>query len=201
MAIIYGTLITDTIIGTKFNDTIYSYGGDDIIDAGVGSCPGVAAQHGPMSQCPQCSSPNTNVLESRRLLNGSRRRRYQCSLCSHRWSSYEGRTSPSPEQIREILLSDESDQAVARQIGRSIAVVRLIRIGEVYSELWPEIPRRRRCGERQLKDRPQPQAQAITCLSCQHWSHDRCSMGFPDPELEGVGFAADCETFLSAPLP
>jgi hypothetical protein len=48
---------------------------------------------------------------------------------------------------------------------------------------------------------PAPAPGVLTCLSCQHWTDDRCGMGFPDPELEGVGFAADCETFLGAPLP
>jgi transcriptional repressor NrdR len=42
--------------------------------------------------CPQCDSPKTSILETRRADNGDAvRRRRRCSLCGHRFTTYERR--------------------------------------------------------------------------------------------------------------
>lgn len=33
------------------------------------------------------------------------------------------------------------------------------------------------------------------CTECVHWKASYCTMGFPDPELEGPAFARDCSLY------
>lgn len=180
-------------------------------------------------RCPVCSTSTTEVLETRQLGNGSIRRRHRCRLRGHRWTSYEGDpprpTSPTPDQVREILLATGSDQAIARQVGRCAALVRLIRCGQAYGELWPELPRRSRvnedvyqyegppfkpCGSQRVARKAQPEPALVVvgtraevrrtgpkrqCFNCAHW-RDHCLMSIPEGELEGPSFAEECEIFL-----
>lgn len=116
-----------------------------------------------------------------------------CRDCQHRRTTYEGerpdrklRSQLPPEQVRQILLSTDSDNDLARRFKRSHTAIANLRTGRSYADLWPELPRR---------------SPPRSCHDCQQWLHGRCSLGFPDPELEGPGFAADCECFSTAPLP
>lgn len=138
--------------------------------------------------CPECSSTRTDLVQSRRTITGGQRRRHRCLACGHRWTTYEGerptrqpRHHLPPEQVRLILLSSDSDSSLARRFKRSRPAIANLRTGRSYADLWPEIPRR---------------SPPRSCHDCQQWLHGRCSLGFPDPELEGPGFAADCESFL-----
>lgn len=116
-------------------------------------------------------------------------------------------------------------QAIARQVGRCAALVRLIRCGQAYGELWPELPRRSRvnedvyqyegppfkpCGSQRVARKAQPEPALVVvgtraevrrtgpkrqCFNCAHW-RDHCLMSIPEGELEGPSFAEECEIFL-----
>lgn len=144
--------------------------------------------------CPQCGGL-ASVISSKICSNGARRRRIECSECGERWTTHQGDRpgrrggvpvgvklgwSPlTPEEVRQILLAEGSLQAIAKQLGRSPGAVRAVRLGKTHADLFPELPRQLTC----------------TCVSCCHWSGRRCGLGYPDPEIEGVGFAQDCAAF------
>lgn len=144
-------------------------------------------------RCPRCQGP-FRVLESRLCWNGTRRRRLGCKDCGLRKTDWLGdRPKPgscrpqslSEDQIRLILTSaDRSLRSLAEEFDRTPEAIRQVRIGGSYAEVLPEIPR--------WKSRTRG---ARTCHDCEHW-RSRCQLGLPDPELEGVGFAEDCSSFL-----
>jgi len=158
-----------------------------------------------MTTCPQCGDELSHVVESRLMASGDRRRRRQCDLCRHRWSTTEvctnGQSKPrrrvrSPgitiDQIRLILTRlDVDPTAMAAEIGCTPEAVRLVRIGRIHAKVLPELPRERPRGTRQA---PAP-VTGPSCERCQNWSIDHCGMGFPDPLEEGLGFAADCHLY------
>lgn len=72
---------------------------------------------------------------------------------------------------------------MGRRYGRSAEAIRKIRAGESYADVLPEIPRRKRHDPN-----------GVTCHQCLHWTN-RCHLGFPEPEQEGVTCAQDCGSF------
>lgn len=156
-----------------------------------------------MIDCPSCNSSCTEVLETRLCNNDTRRRRHCCQNCSHRWTTWDG-PKPRPgvrmtlcsckgmkmpdrltdDQVRMILEHrDISTRQLARDLGRSEEAIRQVRRGQVYRDVLPEI---RRWSTRKTH--------GMSCHVCVHWS-GKCKMGFPDPEEEGLGFAADCSFY------
>lgn len=93
----------------------------------------------------------------------------------------------SIDTVRMILLSPESDSAIAKRIGRSRQSISMIRLGHSHAHVAPEIPRRR------VKRPAQPGAPS--CEACAFWRGDHCSMEFPDPIEEGPAFAAECSIY------
>lgn len=88
------------------------------------------------------------------------------------------------DQVRMILeRRDLSARSLAEELGRTGEAICQVRRGNSYRDVLPEIPR---WGARKL--------QGLSCHSCAHW-RNRCEMGFPDPEEEGPGFAADCSFY------
>lgn len=154
--------------------------------------------------CKACSSSHTEVLESRMCANGTRRRRFNCQSCGHRWTHHDGpkpKTGAQPgsnyfkkgqaplteDQVRMILeRRDLTNKALADQLGRSSEAIRQVRIGKTYRDVLPDMPRMipLRSG-------------GVTCYTCEHWRGD-CTMGFPDPLEEGPGFARDCDFYAPA---
>lgn len=144
--------------------------------------------------CPRCDGLAT-IIASKPCVNGTRRRRIECSECGHRWTVHQGEPPGrqggvpvgtklgwrplSPEEVRQILLAEGSLQMIGRQMGRSPGTVRSVKLGLTYADLFPELPR-------QLTS---------SCVQCCHWAGRRCGLGYPDPEIEGVGFAQDCAAF------
>lgn len=158
--------------------------------------------------CPDCSSGHTEVLESRLCNNGTRRRRHRCLTCDHRWTTWDGpkptqgnttrRTTANrgkrldPEEVRHVLLSprEVSNAQLSRELGVSAEMIRQIRIGKAHAKVHPEIAR---------WGAPPPETAGRTCYTCSHWREARgCSFGFPDPTLEGVGFARECDLYQAA---
>jgi hypothetical protein len=158
--------------------------------------------------CPKCDSTHTEVRESRKLANGTRRRRMGCKACEHRWTlwdgpkpapgeSAKGRTAPprekrqrlTPEQVHFALVRlDLSNRDIAEQIDCTRETVRLIRAGALYRGVHPELLR-------PGTPRPKPDAMTPSCDKCSHWKGERCGFGFPDPILEGLLFASDCDLY------
>jgi len=98
-----------------------------------------------------------------------------------------GHRKLTDEQIVEILLTTTSDSLTSRLYGVSRQAVNNIRTGKSFSEIRPDIPRRKiQVKVKQLE---------VSCLKCAHWDQDKCSFGFPDPASEGVQAAEDCAMY------
>lgn len=148
-----------------------------------------------MIPCPECQC-TSEVLKTSRCSNGTRRRRHECRACGHRWTTHDGEppghrggrrpgTSSSyqrlcPEEVRRILEADGSLRQIARQVGRSLPTVAAVISGQRYTEWHPDLPRR----------------VSLSCSQCKHWQN-RCGLGFPDPEEEGLQAATWCNSYSS----
>lgn len=98
-----------------------------------------------------------------------------------------GHRKLTDQQIVEILLTTTSDSLASRLYGVSRQAVNNIRTGKSFSEIRPDIPRRKiQVKVKQLE---------VSCLKCAHWDQDKCSFGFPDPASEGVQAAEDCAMY------
>jgi hypothetical protein len=134
-----------------------------------------------------------------------------CVDCGHRWTIWDGPKPPrggaglrktsstigrkrgklTEEQVRQALLrTDLNNVEAGRVIGCSAESVRQIRAGLVYRMVYPEL---RRPGA--PADAPPPTVEGPSCYECGNWAGARCGFGFPDPLLEGPGFAADCDLY------
>ena len=162
--------------------------------------------------CPVCSRNAIDVLESRLCANGTRRRRYVCLGCDHRWTIWDGprprrghapgagpkkrrhRPPLSPEEVRLVLTSPLNCTAMARQLGCSKQAVSLIRRGQIHADLWPELPRQ--LSQAQAEAQP---VGGLSCYGCRSWRDGRCIEDMPDLLTEGPSFAADCPFFTPTP--
>lgn len=138
--------------------------------------------------CPNCGG--------RMRSNGIRRcqgvgyRRFVCDDCKHveRVDANVPRERVPPPrrfnalQIAEMVESRQSARVLAERFGCSRELICQVRAGQLYRDLLPEwyVPRSRN-GPR--------------CDRCYNWRDGRCSIGFPDPDEEGVMFARDCELY------
>jgi hypothetical protein len=73
---------------------------------------------------------------------------------------------------------------LARWLQLHKGTVRNVRIGKILAHVKPELPRW------ETSHRP-----TRTCDQCSHWQRGACDYGFPDPVVEGLTFAADCDLF------
>ena len=95
------------------------------------------------------------------------------------------------EQVRQALIRHDLNNAEAgRVIGCSAESVRQIRAGMVYRMVHPELLR-----PTAPADAPLPTVNGPSCHECANWTGARCGFGFPDPLLEGLGFACDCDLY------
>lgn len=94
----------------------------------------------------------------------------------------------TPEEVREILLSEETAAVLAERYGCTESALGQIRLGKAYADLWPEIPRR---GFIAASATPG----ALSCLNCTHWRGGAkpCAEGVPDASERDPGFANYCE--------
>ena len=110
----------------------------------------------------------------------------------------------SEDQIRYILTSQESDAAIAAEVGVSRACVSKVRAGKSYLDVCPELPRRG----------PYAPPDQSSCFKCIHHKICKiprggksrrvdervtCTLGFPDPLQEGARFARWCSTYQEQP--
>jgi hypothetical protein len=109
-----------------------------------------------------------------------------------RWGKFatrdrKGKPIPDADIIFVLTRRDLNHVDAARQIGSSREAVRQIRAGLLRATVAPEIPRWTKTEET-----------AILCTDCEHWGSPRhpCKLGLPDPEIEGLSFAADCSAFV-----
>ena len=143
--------------------------------------------------CPVCSGRGLVIWTSQRNQDGQRRRRFACKECGNRWTTAgDGaslRVAPTPVQrmadavIVEILTTrDANNSEMARRLGIAHQTISAIRLGQLHATVRPDIPR---------------WGQGPTCEQCIHYrpSDEPCDLGFPDPRLEGLGFAAWCSSF------
>jgi hypothetical protein len=148
--------------------------------------PGAFAGGAVKQECLKCGG-STLVFGSRKTRYG-RYRRFQCKNCQHRFNITYG------EQKAERLIDDaaviairqstDNYQLLADQHGCSRELIRQIRNGLIYKDLLPGW------------FRSPAKAGDPTCEQCKFWSDSYgCSMGFPDPEIEGPRFARDCSVF------
>lgn len=152
--------------------------------------------------CESCGKDKCKVLESRPVTRDIRRRRWHCLSCKHRWTIYtnkKGVTVQRPPKIKQEqrtpksgrkLLKDEikfilietdlNNKELGDRFSLSRETIRLIRIGSIYKDVYPEIER----SKPKHSNRP-------SCKKCEMWK-GRCLMEIPDPVVEGVKFAKDC---------
>jgi hypothetical protein len=94
---------------------------------------------------------------------------------------------PDPDAIA-IRVSTDTRRELSERYGISTELVRQIQQGIAYRDLLPENFRR------------PPGPNDPSCERCREWrgleSADPCGMGFPDPVIEGVGFARDCSVYV-----
>jgi DNA-directed RNA polymerase subunit M/transcription elongation factor TFIIS len=156
-----------------------------------------------MIDCPKCDG-KMKTTHNRRTGQGWYKR-WQCKACKHYLSvrgedvqelsadeiierSAQGkRRRVSDADAIAIRLSTDPRKELAARYGISVEMVRQIQVGDVYQDLLPENFRR------------PPGPNDPSCERCREWrgleSADPCAMGFPDPQLEGVGFAQDCSLY------
>lgn len=153
--------------------------------------------------CPNCNSTKAKVIETHRCVNDTKRRRYRCFNCEHRWTIWDGerprkggsysRNSRKGRIKSEhvwlaLQRTDLNHREVAQIVGCSGEAIRQIRCGLIYRHVHPDLIRPNAVGQKPVTGGP-------NCLDCEQWRDGRCSFGFPDPELEGLSFAADCDLY------
>ena len=135
-------------------------------------------------ECLECGAA-TIVVQSRATRYG-RYRRFECKKCQNRFNIIHGEPNAKrlidDATVMAIRQSADGHQSLADQHGCSRELIRQIRSGLIYKDLLPEW------------FRAPAKAGDPTCNQCRFWS-DGCSMGFPDPEIEGPQFARDCSVF------
>jgi hypothetical protein len=89
----------------------------------------------------------------------------------------------SAEQVAAIIASTETHRALGKLYGCSRETIRQIRVGKIYRDVLPE------------GYYPPPGPGDPSCERCQEWRGEACSLGFPDPIEEGLGFARDCSLY------
>jgi hypothetical protein len=155
--------------------------------------------------CKACDSHDTKVIESRLCNNGTRRRRYRCLSCDCRWTHWDGARptqglmsagrsvssgrgrQTTEEEVKRILLAlpDVSNVQLARAMNFSPEWVRRIRTGLSCIKICPELMRRTAFSTG---------VNGRSCHDCFYWTLG-CDFGFPDPYVEGPGYANDCDLF------
>jgi hypothetical protein len=118
-----------------------------------------------------------------------------CRDCEHRWTVWhgerpkpgctEGTLSLAPlteSEVRYILTSPKSGYALSRELGRSNVAISAIRNGRLHQNTCPDVPRWNQAS--------------VSCKKCDHWLHEQCGMGFPEPAEEGIDFAAECSLYV-----
>jgi hypothetical protein len=131
--------------------------------------------------CPSCGATARQVLESRRLMDRVRRR-CVCSSCSERFTTYELRY----------------DQITARV--DAVAATRAAKLLDRFQALEHAMATLRQHLEKELNvtevmEIPDLEAEPPTCEQCIHWDAERCDLGHPDPQDEGIVFARWCASF------
>jgi hypothetical protein len=148
------------------------------------AAPGPFADCAVKQKCLECGAA-TIVVQSRATQYG-RYRRFECKECQHRFNIIYGEPDAKrlidDAAVMAIRQSTDGHQSLADQHGCSRELIRQIRSGLIYKDLLPDWFR----GPFKAGD--------PTCNQCRFWS-DGCSMGFPDPEIEGPRFARDCSVF------
>jgi len=161
--------------------------------------------------CPICGSARIEVCEVRICINGTRRRRMGCVDCAHRWTTWDGPMPPragaglqrrpkatgkkrrllTDEQVRQVLIRrDLNNSEAGRLIGCLAETARQIRAGMIYRMVHPELLR-----PKSPADAPPPTVDGPSCHECSNWTGAQCGFGFPDPLVEGLTFAADCDLY------
>jgi len=75
-------------------------------------------------KCPQCSHENSKVIESREAGDGdSIRRRRECLMCQHRYTTYERIERPNlaivkKDGVRELFDRNKLFRAIHRSVGK-----------------------------------------------------------------------------------
>lgn len=90
----------------------------------------------------------------------------------------------SEKVILDILAGPDSQSALAKKYNCSRSAIGKIRRGELHADILPDIPRRIEVKYRR------------SCVKCLYFSGKRCSLGWPDPEMDGpVAAAKYCEDY------
>lgn len=144
-------------------------------------------------RCENCRGIDFRVVESRLLLCGSRRRRWECNNCAHRWTIKQENAGPVRErrctrqrlrgggrtltdaEAATIMLSANSTRQLAQEYGVTHQAIAAIKAGRTYRDVFAALG-----------------LNPKGCRSCQHWSQNRCSFEFPEA---GGDFSLHCSLY------
>ena len=155
-----------------------------------------------MIPCPKCGAM-MKTTHNRPTKTGWYKR-WLCKQCGHAQSlsspdaadltaaEIQKRTPTGKRRLADadaitIRLSTDTRRELADRYRVSPELIRQIQQGIAYRDLLPDGFRR------------PPGPNDPSCERCREWrgleSADPCGMGFPDPVVEGVGFARDCSLY------
>jgi hypothetical protein len=150
----------------------------------------------PPIPCPDCGSHNTTMKGTFTYRNGAVGKRVTCYDCGRRFRHFKEGDKPPPffhqfddATFMRILRPDVTLTKLARELGCSEALLGYIRCGKMHANRMPDVKRH---GKNPppivIPDGP-------NCWHCSEWRETYCAMGFPDPQVEGPRFAADCSLY------
>jgi len=159
-----------------------------------------------------CTHTFRKIIASYNWINKSNIRTYRlrCKCCGYRWNVYYdrklkkevlvSRTSDdrplntkrlTPAEVRTILIDPRPGAELAKELGMSHQSISQVRLGQAYSRLWPELPRKVSKRPKQgpaIKEDPN----LLSCRTCTHWWQRRCGLDVPEA---GGAFAEDCSFY------
>lgn len=119
----------------------------------------------PSKECPACNKPTCRVKESRKTFDAVRRR-YECSSCDYRYTTYEIQ-SEAYDELRSL---------------RS----KISQLQQIFADIAPPL----------TASKPEPIAQpipeGIPCCDCAHLTPYGCSFDIPEAQTED---ARGCNLF------
>lgn len=145
--------------------------------------------------CKHCGSTNTKPNGNYKYSNGVDGKRVQCRDCGRRSTVPINGEAPKyfyhfdDKTLMRILRPTVSLAVLAKELGCTKGLLEQICWGKIYTHRMPDVKR--------LGNNPPPVVipDGPSCWHCSEWRETRCAMGFPDPDVEGPRFAADCALY------
>jgi hypothetical protein len=152
----------------------------------------------PTIPCEHCGSHRTTLKRTHTYSNGAYCQQMHCKNCGKRFRVFPNGDAPPPDPRRvefddatflRILRTTTSFYQLAKELGCSRQLLDGIRNGTYHRDRMPDV---KRGG---LNPPPVVIPDGPSCWRCSEWRETYCAIGFPDPQVEGPRFAADCSLY------